>query len=77
MLFEFNTMNSAFVMIAFIPLALFLCEFQSKTYPELTKKLGTWKPVLLLSGRRTLEIYVIHVIAFKAFGAFVLGVDVP
>ncbi len=77
LLFGFNSMNSAFVLFSFFILATILSEFKSKTYPELTEKLGSMKHVVFLTGRRTLEIYVIHVLAFKAFGAFVLGLDVP
>ena len=77
LLFGFSSMNSAFVMFCFIPLAVYLSEFQSKTYPELTSKLGPFKHAIFLTGRRTLEIYVIHVILFKAIGVYVLGLEIP
>lgn len=43
--------------------------FKPKTYPELTKKLpGFIVAILQFGGRRTLEIYVAHLVLFKALG---------
>ena len=41
-------------------------QFKRVTYPVLAKQLGVFTPVLKLFGRRTLEIYVIHLLLFKA-----------
>lgn len=39
--------------------------FRPRTYPELTRVLGPGAGLLRLTGRRTLEIYVLHLLLFK------------
>lgn len=42
--------------------------FRPRTYPGLTRMLGPGAGVLRLTGRRTLEIYVLHLLLFKLLG---------
>lgn len=50
----------------------FVWLFKPKSYPELTKKLpGFLVWIVQLMGRRTLEIYVLHLLLFKGLGMYV------
>lgn len=50
-------------------ICLMLTQFRSKEYPEITKKMPTvlTSPIKIM-GRYTLEIYVMHLLLFKAIG---------
>lgn len=56
----------AVVMVGTLMLMLFLTGFQLYEYPKLTKALGPLAALLRFCGRRTLEIYVAHLVLFKA-----------
>ena len=52
-----------------------LYHFKSQTYPALTTRLSTFgRDFLQLCGRHTLEIYVAHLLLFKAF-ALIFGLE--
>ncbi len=70
---HFTTQQSAFVAVGLLCLMLFLTKFRPYEYPALTEKIpGPIAVLIRLCGRRTLEIYVLHLLLFKA-GAFYLG----
>lgn len=65
--FNFSAMQMGFVMGGCAAAFLMLYGFRARTYPRLTGLLPAPLVFLLqLGGRRTLEIYVIHLLAFKA-----------
>lgn len=74
LLFQFTQIQSLLVLGAFLVMASLLVYFRSETYPEMLKNNPILKQLIFLTGRRTLEIYVIHILIFKAFGIYVLGV---
>lgn len=45
--------------------AVLLWRFKPATYPGLTRALGPLSHILTFTGRRTLEIYTVHLIAFR------------
>lgn len=64
--FEFTIAHFAVMAVGTALIRLMLLDFKPKSYPELTKKCGgavTW--VFQFCGRKTLEIYVAHLLLFK------------
>lgn len=62
---NFEPAQKYFVMGA-LPLVFYgLGRFRPAVYPDLTKNLGVLAPLVRLGGRRSLEIYVLHLLAFK------------
>ncbi|MCB1681200.1 MAG: hypothetical protein KDI61_03030 [Alphaproteobacteria bacterium] len=47
-----------------------LWSFRPMTYPRLTRALGPLQYLLKLTGRRTLEIYVLHLIVFRGLAMY-------
>ncbi len=73
--FWFGVWEFVFMFIGTLIVRMILLEFSFKTYPELTKKLP--HAVICFSqlcGRRTLEIYIAHLIFFK-FLATAMGYE--
>ena len=48
-----------------------ILTFHPQTFPELTEKIGSVASLVRLGGRRTLEIYVGHLILFKILGVLI------
>lgn len=72
-MFGFTHLQLALTAVGIAFVCQMLVRFESKTYPDLTRALPS--PVgglLRLCGRRTLEIYVLHLLVFK-FAALALG----
>jgi hypothetical protein len=66
LIFSFNETQSAVMVLGLIIVCSFLYFFRPETYPRFTGALPyplVW--LIQLFGRRTLEIYVLHLIAFK------------
>ena len=64
--YEFFTTTSGVLMVCII-----LTQFTSQTLPSLTAKLPNFAgSALKFMGRNTLEIYVVHLLLFKAIGLF-------
>ncbi len=71
--FKFSPLQLLVVLVGTLGMRLCLYRLEKKTYPQLSAALP--RPVtglIQLMGRRTLEIYVLHLILFK-FAAFYLG----
>lgn len=70
----FDELQIGFVLLGTLAVRYFLYNFKSRDFPELhTKlpKLVTW-PIEFM-GRRTLEIYVVHLTLFKLLAPYYLG----
>ncbi len=61
-----------FLLASLLALCLLLYLFKSCEYPRLTQAVGVFSPVIRLLGRRTLEIYVLHIICFRVFSLIFL-----
>ena len=48
--------------------AAFLTFFHSNEYPKASKNIGVFKYPLFIMGRKTLEIYVLHILLFQYLG---------
>lgn len=73
--FAFSTEQFAFMAAGTLLVRMILFYFDSYSYPKLTKMMptpGAW--LIQLCGRRTLEIYILHLILFK-FVALYLGLE--
>ncbi len=57
--------QTVFMFAGFIFIAVLLAKFRPATYPQMTKRLGFLKYLIFLTGRRTLEIYVLHLFIFR------------
>ncbi|MCB1651911.1 MAG: hypothetical protein KDI46_07665 [Alphaproteobacteria bacterium] len=69
--FSFSHFQFIIMSIGTAAIVAILYVFGLKTYPELTKTLPapvTW--LLQFGGRRTLEIYVVHLLLFKALATY-------
>lgn len=65
--FNFQNMHYAGLAAGLLAVFWVLWTFTPKTYPALTQKLpGVAVTALQVLGRRTLEIYVVHLLVFKA-----------
>lgn len=72
---DLDTMQLVTVIIGCALLFRYLYDFKPKTYPIMTQRLPNMlNAVIKFGGRRTLEIYVGHLILFKAI-AFALGLE--
>lgn len=72
-LFSFSQEAFLFMAIGTLCVRCILCFFKPQTYPMLRQKIPAFGVFLIqLSGRRTLEIYVVHLILFKIL-ALALG----
>ena len=72
-LFDFSQSQFFFLILTSLLIHLGLAFFRFQTYPDLTKKISHIAVCLIqLGGRRTLEIYVAHLLLFK-IGAIALG----
>ena len=69
--FSFGPALNLGVTGALLLVLLFLTAFRLYEYPVLTRSLGPLSGLIRLCGRRTLEIYVLHLLLFKA-GAWLL-----
>ncbi len=66
--FGFNPQQSLFCLITLSALCVLLYHFKSLEYPHLTQKLPrVLVSILQFGGRYTLEIYVFHLLAIKAY----------
>ena len=73
--FGFTAPQFAFMAGGILVINILLLKFRACDYPDLTQKLpGFASGFLRLFGRRTLEIYVIHLIIFKVT-ALIIGVE--
>ncbi len=73
--FGFTPSQFLFMAIGTAMVRLGLYYFQPQTFPKLTDILGGAATyVIQLCGRKTLEIYVVHLLAFKALAVF-LGLE--
>jgi hypothetical protein len=73
LLFGFDNLQSGVLFAGLAAVCLMLYFFKSETYPRLTRVVPApfvW--IIQLLGRRTLEIYVLHLVAFK-FAALLAG----
>ena len=64
--FDFTIVHFAVMAVGTAMIRLMLLDFKPKSYPKLTKRCGgavTW--VFQFCGRKTLEIYVAHLLLFK------------
>ncbi len=69
--FEFTVLQFALVVAGCIIIYKHLYHFKPETYPALSE--GPWRwsvPVLKFLGNRTLEIYVLHIVIFRACAAY-------
>lgn len=74
--FGFSILQFSAMAVGAALVCLTLLDFKAKTYPALTKKLVfpvRW--VLQFCGRKTLEIYVVHLLIFKLVALY-LGIGV-
>ena len=70
---ELYTMGAGVLLVCFL-----LSAFESKLYPDLTRRLpGFVTSGLKLMGRQTLEIYVIHLLLFKVVGLWLFSERFP
>lgn len=68
LLFGFNEIQSAVLMVEFIAVGLILFHFKSLEFPKITAALpNAVNAVIRFGGRYTLEIYVFHLIAIKMY----------
>lgn len=70
--FSFMPPVTFMVIGALLAVMLFLTSFRLYEFPALTRALGPLSGLIRLCGRRTLEIYVLHLLFFK-IAAHVLG----
>lgn len=70
--FSFDPPVTFMIIGALLSVMLFLTTFHLYEFPTLTRALGPLSGLIRLCGRRTLEIYVLHLLLFK-IGAHVLG----
>lgn len=68
--FEFSRYQHMALAVGALGSFWLVMNFQPRTYPALTEKLGPFAALLRFGGRRTLEIYVGHLILFKLLGVF-------
>ncbi len=69
--FRFDQVHLAVLCMGLFIVMGALLFFRPATYPALTKKLGPLAPVIRFAGRRTLEIYVAHLVLLKMMALFV------
>jgi hypothetical protein len=73
--FSFTTPQFLFVIVTTIALFIALLKFRSVEYPAVTEKTPGFITFLIqVCGRRTLEIYVLHLVIFR-FIAIAMGVE--
>ena len=72
--FDFTIYHFVVMAIGTALIRLLLLDFKSASYPELTKRFLFVKPVFQFCGRKTLEVYVVHLLLFKVI-AVSLGFD--
>lgn len=66
--FEFDLLHTAALAIGTLGSFWLILNFRPEIYPGLTEKLGPVAALIRFGGRRTLEIYVGHLIFFKLLG---------
>ncbi len=66
--FDFSNAQFAFILIGCAVVYKTLYDFRPATYPALSNKV--YSPLLKFMGSRTLEIYVLHIVVFRAFAAY-------
>lgn len=75
LVFSFSVPQIAFVAFGTAIVRLRLYYFEAASYPEMTQKLAApLRAVIQICGRRTLEIYVVHLFVFKML-AMALGIE--
>jgi hypothetical protein len=75
MLFGFTQDQMIVLIIMLAVLAMGLVHFKQQVYPRLTQKAGPAKYILFLTGRYTMEIYVLHLLLFKALALYVFQME--
>lgn len=75
LVFDFTFVQAAFVFIGVSATLAMLSQFRSRTYPRLTATLSApFVFMVQILGRRTLEVYTLHILMFSLV-ATAMGVD--
>jgi hypothetical protein len=71
-IFDFDTSETLIMVFSVLTSCYFLLEFKVKLFPVVTKE---WPPMIVnafrFMGRKTLEIYVVHLLVFKGLGMLI------
>lgn len=71
--FNMQTFDALVLLGFFGMVGCILYNFKAAVLSDLTAKVGPLKHLLFITGRRSLEIYVIHIILFEAFVVYYLA----